>query len=312
MGVLKLWIKVENQYTYYTFAEIDGILGAGIKSVKVLYRGTDLDEGLFISNIIGSGINLYLISDKITDDINFTTNIPQLGDSGTFSLYSKPPTSEYTLYTDGERFIKVGSTSSKCRISTIGASFKGNIHNGFRYGRDGVLLTFPNPYSIDPTSHNSEKIIPNQTNDVEWMILEGEDSNTIKADAIVNFTDQEYKYQTSDASNWNGWYKVYSSGVFTGEYQPFGDSDGTKKVGYLRFLSSTLHYYILDIDILEVDGKWTLTYYDIEYTSLTRPDESGGTFTNEDAEPSEITLTFQNYTSASVLKNHFTVGVITK
>lgn len=320
----KMWIKATEQFTYHIISEIENVLSAGVKDIKRHYIGVGEDAGYSIYLCEGK----YLITDKISDDIEFSSNIPQIsGANGTFTPAKTAPTRvevnygylQNTLFKNGNYYIAVGQVPSLSGIGdafnlfTNGLTIAGDSHYLPRYDRTGLMKTFFERVSLNRTKHNDEFILThsNQPYRQEFLITDSENSSEVNNDADDAFDAREYKYSTEDAGNWTGWWRDYADGV-VGDYQSFGGATGTKITGYLKYLDDANYSYVLGFDITKADNTYSVISKDNgnTYTKTGRPDTGDAIFTNANAEPQSITLSFDSYTAHDGLVRHFNIGTV--
>ena len=112
MEVLKLWVKVDNQFKYHTIAEIEGVVTAGIKTIQVQYLGTGDDEGIwggwyktadgdYAGEYTGFGANQNIknvgyLRFSASDGFNYVLDIDITETDGKWSFVSKLNDEVYT------------------------------------------------------------------------------------------------------------------------------------------------------------------------------------------------------------------------
>lgn len=304
MGVLKLWVKVENQYPYnVTINEGFLDLSKGVYVVSVLYRGVDDNEGLFITKVG----NQFIISDKISSDVSLSTNIPQwLNRVGVYSLdTTKAPVNSNTMYKSGNNYMSLGGGL----FTVFGNKIAPNdtIHGSSRFDRDGNMISF---YTTLTRGNEFDSRVENTSwdyNGQTFMKTQDEVDNNIdiRGIALAAALLKDYHYQITSLDNWSGW----SSTSLTGLYQSFGDESGTQKIGYFQYRDSSNNAYVLTKDIVEKNGVWSVrsSLDNNIYTTTTEPTDTDTTFNNPDS--GSFVLAFESYVALESIIWHVQNGV---
>lgn len=285
MEVLKLWIRINSQFSRAEYAE-------------------DTGSGLFIFDVGDK----FIISTKQSDDILVTSNIPDII-TGNFTIQRSRPI-------DGNYLYKSDTENAYIVVASYGYLFFNNglkpndpIYDKWRYNTDGEALTSPTYFGIDKDAFNGQNLFANEQSYVKYMITDGSNEGTVIADARTAFNAKEYELSLSDANNWQRWERLKTGGL-AGEYQPFGGASGTKTVGYLEYEDTESASYVKGFDITEEDDVWSVVYNanGQKYITTTEPSNSDATFSNNEATPQNITLSFISYTAYDKPMNTFTVG----
>lgn len=325
-----MFCSVKNQIEYTIISGVSGVTPALPREVYKTHIGIGEDAGLFILLVSGDATlkDKYIITNKIGDDIKFNSNIPQYGGLGVFELTPYRPTliqsntgsTKYTLYKSGNRHISVGyvavsAGTSGQRMSLLTDGLRGNDfeHERLRYDINGALLTTPTNQQLVISLHNDVFNYVDSTSAVKYMSKTETSESAIISQAKTAFNAKGYFYSTEDAGNWSGWYRNVSDGI-EGEYLPFGGASGSKKIGYLQYKDDLNYTYINGNDIIEESGVWSIVYPENEliYTSTSEPQEGSIVFSNDEATPSQVALTFDKYVSDNRSVYHITTGKLLK
>jgi hypothetical protein len=317
MGRCKVWYKLEGEYEYQ-IAIKDQIpeLDAGYYTTEVLFR----DETGRMLFQVG---DFYIVSDKISDDLSFDTNVPQWGTSREFVITDITPSETRTLFQNGNSYIALINDPL---IVDIRAEYyndglvKDDIFDLPRWDRNGIFKTFYRSWTKELGVVPRYGLFFNfsftaNDNEVVFKVLEGESESQVKNDAFTAMNTNKRNYKVEAAGNWNGHYRSVSSGI-TGKYEPFGDSIGNITVGHLQYTDTEDNPYVLDFDIIETETDIYSVISKINeqtYTRNGRPTDSNVTFTNTELPPAEqnLDLNFDTYVESSRITYAFDTRVDT-
>ena len=297
----KLWIKSTNPISYKIVIDDNVITGVdrGVYVAQRTYEGEGDHAGLFVLEFEG----VFVITDKIGDGVNLSTNFPPIT-GGVYNVDdTKKPTATSTVYKNTSGKYVVANEFDGFSIYGDYLMPEDKMHDDLRYDRDGGIKTASRVYVINPSipfpviEWDDVFAVPAHS-DVSFLVTQDEiDSgiyqNDIKADADNAFLANNYEYSFAPANNWSGWY----SNTLLGEYSAFGDGSGTQIFGYFEYLDDQLNSYTKGFEITEADGVWSVVYQENNqtYTSNTEPINEDIVFTNSELTPNSITLTFNDY-----------------
>lgn len=290
-----MWIENENPIAYKIVIDNNVIQNVtrGVYSATRIYEGTGEHTGYLVLKFN----NIYVITDKIGDDINVTTNYPFVN-AGVYTIdTTKKPTPNATVYKSSNNKYLTIDTNNKVKLYGSYLIENDDFHDDGRYNRDGVPLTGRRVYENIAYDWDEEiPIIP--TNLVNYLLTSDDIDNGLNEDDISNiakdkFLARGYVYKSATMNNWKGWYST----SLTGAYLPFGGSTGNMEFGYYQYSDVANNRYIKGFDITEKDGVWSVVYRPNGelYTANAEPKATDTVFSNHDATPPTITLTFDNY-----------------
>lgn len=320
--MLKLWSEIKSSTSYQIVVDesvFDGV-DKGNYTSSPKYVGSGEHEGYFI---LLTSFGKYIISDKIGDDLNFFSNIPQLSDrSGVYSIdMTKRPNGVSTIY-------KFGSFYCGTNFEQFGVYSFFALNSYGRYlisrlepanipanDRDGNLLSYylkVTSLNISSTTTIFTKWKARANTNTNLLLLKSESDsglsqNELEATAKIAFDAKDYHWIFSPANNWSGWV----SDTIAGVYEGFGSNSSTVEVGHLKYSDDNGKIYYKGFDIVERENNWYMTYKENgeEYKSSSEPQTSDVTFSNSKADPQSVDLTFVDYAERSQPLNLFDVGV---
>lgn len=286
-----MWIKNQNPFTYKIVIDSNVIpnVARGIYVATRTHEGEGEHKGLFVLKFL----DVYVITSKIGDSVQLNTNFPFIA-GGIYSVDdSKKPTPFNTVYKSGSNYIVASNN-----FTIYGKYLMPNDdkHEWLRYDRSGTVKTARRVYS-DNGNFDDEVAIENITS---MYLLRTQDEanagisgNVILQNAGNAFLAKDYKYSFEPSNTWSGWW----SSTKTGVYQSFGTALNTQQFGYLNYIDSNSNQYTDTFEITEDNGVWSVVYHENgqKYSTNAEPSASDLILTNNEAEPQEITLTFDAY-----------------
>ena len=303
-----MWTKIQGRS--YKIVLADNVItgfSAGIYTIKEEYIGS----GEHLGYTIYSGIN-WIISNQKGDKLVFNTNIPQLLPSnGTYIIDDrKSPALNSTIFVNENNPKLYCGLLDRDKIAHYGSCLmsRNDLYERPTLNRSGVLTSY---YRFITETDFNKNIITNKDalDNTNFLVKtnEGVFQFQLERNAREAFNEIGYYHHFYPKKEWSGWV----SDSLTGEYEGFGDNSSVINVGFLNYKDDSGNEYTKRFEIIEMDGKWSVKYKvnGKTYTSNSEPAESSSTFSNSDADPQSITLSFDSYIARNKILNVINTGI---